>query len=146
MLVDAAEGPLPQTRFDLKKALEAHLKVILIINKIDKRDARPQEVVHEVENLFLELAHHEDALHFTTLYAVGRDGKAFLTLPEKYTSDTPGDLAPLFETIIKETPNAAINEDKPFLFFLIKYLQYRKLSFFLHLKLYQSSIIIQTHQ
>lgn len=114
LLVDAAEGPLPQTRFVLKKALEAKLKIILIINKIDKRDARPDEVLNEVENLFLELAHDENALHFTKLYAVGRDGKAFLTLPEHYSSETPGDLTPLFETIIKEIPNSAINEDKPF--------------------------------
>ncbi len=114
LLVDAAEGPLPQTKFVLKKALLAKLKIILIINKIDKRDARPQEVVREVENLFLELAHDESALHFTTLYAVGRDGKAFLTLPETYSSDMEGDLSPLFEIIVKEVPNAAINEDKPF--------------------------------
>jgi GTP-binding protein len=114
LLVDAAEGPLPQTKFVLKKALEAKLKIILIINKIDKRDARPQEVINMVENLFLELAHNEDALHFTTLYAVGRDGKAFLELPENYTSETPGTLEPLFQTIVNEVPNAVVNEDKPF--------------------------------
>lgn len=114
LLVDAAEGPLPQTKFVLKKALEAHLKIILVINKIDKRDARPKEVINEIENLFLELAHHSDALHFTTIFAVGRDGKAFLALPEKYTQETPGDLSPLFETILKEIPESALNEDKPF--------------------------------
>ncbi|MEO6508491.1 MAG: GTP-binding protein, partial [Patescibacteria group bacterium] len=69
LLVDAAEGPLPQTKFVLKKALQSHLKIILIINKIDKRDARPMEIVHDVENLFLELAHDESSLHFTTLFA-----------------------------------------------------------------------------
>jgi GTP-binding protein len=114
LLVDSAEGPLPQTKFVLKKALELKLKIILIINKIDKKDARPDEVIHEVENLFLELAHDEDALHFTTLFAVGRDGKAFLELPENYTNETPGDLTPLFETIVKQVPNAIVNEDKPF--------------------------------
>lgn len=114
LLVDAAEGPLPQTKFVLKKALEAKLKIILIINKIDKKDARPMEIIHDVENLFLELAHDESALHFTTLFAVGRDGKAFLELPEKYSSDMKGDLSPLFDTVIKEVPNAHINEDKPF--------------------------------
>lgn len=114
LLVDAAEGPLPQTKFVLKKALEAKLKIILIINKIDKKDARPEEILMEVENLFLELAHHEDALHFKTLYAVGRDGKAFLELPSKYSPDMPGDLGPLFETIMSEIPNVAINKDKPF--------------------------------
>jgi len=89
LLVDAAEGPLPQTRFVLKKALEAGLKLILFINKIDKKDARPIEVKHEVENLFLELAEHEDMLNFVTLYGVGRDGKAYAELPENYTSDLP---------------------------------------------------------
>ena len=114
LLVDAAEGPLPQTKFVLKKALQAHLKIILVINKIDKKDARPAEIIHDVENLFLELAHDESALHFTTLYAVGRDGKAFFELPEHYSSEMKGDLSPLFETILKEVPNVHINEDKPF--------------------------------
>ncbi|OQY65467.1 GTP-binding protein TypA [Microgenomates bacterium UTCPR1] len=114
LLVDAAEGPLPQTKFVLKKALDAKLKTILIINKIDKKDARPKEILSQVENLFLELAHDESALHFTTLYAVGRDGKVFSSLPEKYSQDLPGDLTPLFETIIKEIPNSATSDDKPF--------------------------------
>ncbi|KKQ23705.1 MAG: GTP-binding protein TypA/BipA [Candidatus Roizmanbacteria bacterium GW2011_GWC2_37_13] len=114
LLVDAAEGPLPQTKFVLKKALQAHLKIILIINKIDKKDARPKEVLNDIENLFLELAEHEKHLHFTTLYAVGRDGKVFSNLPEKYSSDVPGDLTPLFETVIKEIPNVATDKDKPF--------------------------------
>jgi GTP-binding protein len=114
LLVDAAEGPLPQTKFVLKKALEAHLKIILIINKIDKKDARPVEILNDVESLFLELASHEDALHFKTLYAVGRDGKAFLELPEKYSSDMKGDLVPLFDTIMSEVPNVAVDEEKPF--------------------------------
>ncbi len=114
LLVDAAEGPLPQTKFVLKKAIEAKLKIILVINKIDKRDARPQEILNQVENLFLELAEHESHLHFTTLYAVGRDGKAFYQLPEKYSSDLKGNLIPLFETMIKEIKNSAVNEDKPF--------------------------------
>lgn len=114
LLVDAAEGPLPQTKFVLKKALQAHLKIILIINKIDKKDARPKEVLSDVESLFLELAEHERHLHFTILYAVGRDGKVFYDLPEKYSPETPGDITPLFETIVKEIPNVASNEDKPF--------------------------------
>jgi GTP-binding protein len=114
LLVDSAEGPLPQTKFVLKKALEQKLKVILLINKIDKKDARPFEVIHEVESLFLELAHDEASLQFTTLYGVGRDGKVYRELPENYTSETPGSLDPLFETIIAEVPNAAINQDQPF--------------------------------
>jgi GTP-binding protein len=114
LLVDAVEGPLPQTKFVLKKALEQHLKIILLINKIDKRDARPSEIVQEVENLFLELATHDDHLNFKTLYAVGRDGKAFDTLPQNYTSEMPGDLSPLFEAIVEQIPNSAKDEDKPF--------------------------------
>ncbi len=113
LLVDAAEGPLPQTRFVLQKALEAKLKVILFINKIDRRDARPLEVKSEVENLFLELADDEDALDFVTLYGVGRDGKVFDSLPEKYTSDLEGDLTPIFDAIIEHIPNSNINQDEP---------------------------------
>jgi len=114
LLVDAAEGPLPQTKFVLRKAMEAGLKIILIINKIDKKDARPEEVLNEVENLFLELAEDDYSLQFITLYAVGRDGKAFYKLPDKYSSDMPGNLIPLFETIVREIPNCVKNEDKPF--------------------------------
>ncbi len=114
LLVDAAEGPLPQTRFVLQKALEAKLKLILVINKIDKHDARPDEVLSDVESLILELADDEDALHFTTLYGVGRDGKIYAELPAQYTSEMDGDLNPLFETIIAEIPNSAIDQDKPF--------------------------------
>lgn len=114
LLVDAVEGPLPQTKFVLKKALEQKLKIILVINKIDKKDARPKEVLKETENLFLELAQHPEHLDFIVLYAVGRDGKAFYELPQKYDSNLPGDLSPLFETIIKEIENSHINDNKPF--------------------------------
>lgn len=128
LLVDAAEGPLPQTKFVLKKALEAKLKIILLINKIDKlsfsanklsfssneKDARPKEVLREVENLFLELAEYEQALDFSLLYTVGRDGKAFYELPSSYTQETKGDLAPLFETILEKIPAAPGAADKPF--------------------------------
>src|SRR3989338_5171814 len=113
LLVDAAEGPLPQTRFVLKKALEAKLKIILVINKIDKKDARVVEVQREVENLFLDIATHEDVLHFKTLYGVGRDGKIFKELPEHYDANMPGDLTTLFETIMEEVPNSNINQDEP---------------------------------
>ena len=114
LLVDASEGPLPQTKFVLKKALEARLKIILVINKIDKKDARPQEIVHEVENLFLELAHDDSLLNFTTLFAVGRDGKVFTTLPKMYTTKTVGDLTPLFDEILTEVPNSATSFNAPF--------------------------------
>ncbi|MFH0863833.1 MAG: translational GTPase TypA [Candidatus Gottesmanbacteria bacterium] len=114
LLVDAVEGPLPQTKFVLKKALEQKLKIILVINKIDKKDARPQEVIKEVENLFMELAEHESAFDFITLYAVGRDGKAFYELPNHYLPETEGNLGPLFETILKVIPNSSKYDEKPF--------------------------------
>lgn len=114
LLVDAAEGPLPQTKFVLKKAFEARLKIILVINKIDRTDARPREILHEVENLFLELAHDDSVLHFPTLFAVGRDGKAFTKLPDHYSAQTPGNLTPLFESVMNHIPNAAKDFDRPF--------------------------------
>jgi GTP-binding protein len=114
LLVDAAEGPLPQTKFVLKKALQAGLEIILVINKIDKKDARPQEVINEVEDLFLDLAEEDSSLEFVKMYAVGRDGKAFYQLPEKYSPEIKGDLSPLFETIVKEFPNSIKDEEKPF--------------------------------
>ena len=114
LLVDAVEGPLPQTKFVLKKALEKHLKIVLLINKIDKKDARPDEIIHETENLFLELAHDDSALNFRTLFSVGRDGKAFLELPQNYTSEISGDLTPLFETIVEHVPSSIQGENEPF--------------------------------
>lgn len=114
LLVDAAEGPLPQTKFVLRKALEAKLKIVLLINKIDKKDARSSEIVREVENLFLDLTDDNADLDFKVLFSVGRDGKAFYQLPEKYTPDIEGDLTPLFETILEQTEDSAKNLDKPF--------------------------------
>lgn len=114
LLVDAAEGVLPQTKFVLKKALGAKIKIIVVINKIDKKDARPQEVLREIEGLFLDVAQDESLLHFTTLYAVGRDGKVFNNLPALYSQSLAGNLDPLFETILKEIPNSNNDENKPF--------------------------------
>ncbi|HEY3251971.1 MAG TPA: GTP-binding protein, partial [Ignavibacteria bacterium] len=96
LLVDASEGPLPQTRFVLKKALEAGLKIIVIINKIDRKDARPKEVLNEVYELFLDLDANEHQIEFPILYAIGKYGIAQNTLEEKGTS-----LTPLFEKILK---------------------------------------------
>ena len=114
LLVDAVEGCLPQTRFVLKKALDAKLKIILIVNKIDKRDSRPKDVITEVENLFLEVAQDASHLNFKTLFAVGRDGKAFFELPSKYSENLEGDLTPLFETILNEVSESSVNENLPF--------------------------------
>lgn len=112
LIVDAAEGPLPQTFFVLQKALEQNLKVIVIINKIDRQDARHLEVLREVEDLFLRLATDEEQLHFPVLYAVGRNGKAWNEYPADMNADA--DLSPLFEEIIKTVPKPTVDPDKPF--------------------------------
>ncbi len=99
LLVDASEGPLPQTRYVLMKALEAHLTPIVVINKIDRQDARIQEVLDEVYDLFIDLDAEEHQLEFPVLYAIARDGVVKLD-PE----DSSQDLKPLFETIIETVP------------------------------------------
>src|SRR5215207_8375734 len=76
MLVDSSEGPLPQTRFVLRKALEARLPVILVINKVDRPDSRVAEVISEVETLFLDLAEHADQIDFPVVYCIAREGVA----------------------------------------------------------------------
>jgi GTP-binding protein len=99
LLVDAAEGPLPQTRFVLKKALEAGLPPIVVVNKIDRADARPSEVLDEIYDLFIDLDATEDQLEFPVLYTNARAGTATRELP------TPGQsLEPLFETILATVP------------------------------------------
>ncbi|HQI82749.1 MAG TPA: GTP-binding protein, partial [Deltaproteobacteria bacterium] len=109
LLVDASEGPLPQTRFVLKKTLEAGLKVIVVINKIDRRDARPQEVLNEVYDLFIDLGADDSQIEFPCLYAVGRDGVAMRSLDEQGT-----DLSCLFEAILAEVPGPAHDPAEPF--------------------------------
>jgi GTP-binding protein len=99
LLVDAAEGPLPQTRFVLKKALEAGLPPIVVINKIDRSDARPAEVLDEVYDLFIDLEATEDQLEFPVLYTNARTGTATTDLKVEGTS-----LEPLFETILTTVP------------------------------------------
>jgi GTP-binding protein len=109
LLVDAAEGPLPQTRFVLKKALEAGLKIIGVINKIDRADARPDEVLDEIYDLLIDLDATEAQLEFPLLYAVGRDGIAQRTLQEKGEN-----LHVLLDTILKEIPGPAYDVKAPF--------------------------------
>ncbi|MBX2810248.1 MAG: translational GTPase TypA [Myxococcales bacterium] len=99
LLVDAAEGPLPQTRFVLQKAMEAALKPIVVINKIDRNDARPQEVLDEVYDLFIDVGADEDALEFPVVYAIGKLGIAKRSL-----DDESENLRPLFETILEQVP------------------------------------------
>ena len=109
LLVDAAEGPLPQTRFVLKKALEAGLKIIVVINKIDRADARPDEVLDEIYDLLIDLDATEAQLEFPLLYAVGRDGIAQRTLQEKGEN-----LHVLLDTILKEIPGPVYDVEAPF--------------------------------
>ena len=109
LLVDSSEGPLPQTRFVLRKALEANLPVIVVVNKIDRKDARPDEVLNEVYDLFIDLGASEEQIEFPVLYAIGRDGVAMRSLDE-----TPKDLSPLFETIVEYIPGPVHDPSKPF--------------------------------
>ena len=108
LLVDAAEGPLPQTRYVLSKALEAKLPPIVVINKIDRPDARPQEVLNEIYDLFIDLDATEEQLDFPVIYAVAKAGTATLD------PAVPGeDLKPLFETILKTIPVATGDAEAP---------------------------------
>ena len=99
LLVDAAEGPLPQTRFVLKKCLELGFPVIVVINKIDRSDARPNDVLNEVFDLFVDLDAGDAQIDFPVLYAIGRDGVAKRSLEDPSTT-----LTPLFETILEKVP------------------------------------------
>jgi GTP-binding protein len=108
LLVDASEGPLPQTRFVLRKALEARLPVILVINKIDRPDARIAEVVDEVYELFLDLDADEDQIEFPIVYCNARAGQASLD------PDSPGDdLGPLLDLLLERIPAPTYDEDAP---------------------------------
>src|SRR3989338_7340773 len=109
LLVDASEGPLPQTRFVLKKALEAHLKIVVVINKIDRKDARPQEVLNEVYSLFIDLDADDKQIEFPVLYAIGREG-----IVQKTLEGRGKNLSVLFETIIDEVPPPRFDPKEPF--------------------------------
>ena len=102
LIVDAADGPMPQTRFVLRKALELGLKIIVVINKIDKKLARPLVTLNKIESLFLELASDQKQLDFEVLYAVGRSGVVYDKIPEN--PDSQGSIVPLLETILKSIP------------------------------------------
>src|SRR5205823_8708512 len=99
LLVDAAEGPMPQTRFVLKKAFQNQLRPIVIINKIDRPDARAHEVLDEVFELFMELGADDETLDFPVLYASGRAGVASWSLEQPGT-----DILPVFEALLKHVP------------------------------------------
>jgi GTP-binding protein len=112
LIVDAQEGPMPQTKFVLGKALANGLKPIVVINKIDKPGSRIHEVEDELADLFLELAIHEDQLHYPVYYAIGREGKAWGSAPTD--AHDPANLEVLFDAIIKHIPAPAVQADKPF--------------------------------
>ena len=109
LLVDASEGPLPQTRFVLNKALESGLPIMVVINKIDRQDARPHEVLDEISDLLIDLDASEDQLDFPLLYAVGRDGIA-MESPDKKGEN----LNILMDMIIEEIPAPVVDKDKSF--------------------------------
>ena len=113
LLVDAQDGPMPQTRFVLKKSLELGLKPIVVINKIDKPAARPSWVHDEIFSLFMELGATNEQINFVTVYAIAKNGVAKLN-----PSDESNDLTPLLDVILKEVPVASSNEldEKPFKF------------------------------
>jgi small GTP-binding protein len=108
LLVDASEGPLPQTRFVLRKALQAKLPVVLVVNKIDRDDARPEEVVNEVYELFLDLDADESQIEFPIVYANARAGKAGLD-----ATNLAEDLKPLVDTLLTTVPAPEYDESHP---------------------------------
>jgi len=108
LLVDASEGPLPQTRFVLRKALEARLPVVLVVNKVDRPDARPKEVVDEVYELFLDLDAAEDQIEFPIVYAIAREGRAGLA-PDALEPN----LMPLFDTLLETVPAPSYDPEHP---------------------------------
>ncbi|MFK5690396.1 translational GTPase TypA [Ornithinimicrobium sp. LYQ92] len=119
LLVDASEGPLPQTRFVLRKALAAHLPVVLCINKVDRPDSRISEVVDEVYALFMDLLDEHDAeqveqaLNFPVVYASARAGRASLEAPEEGGMPYSPDLEPLFATILNTVPSPTYTQGAP---------------------------------
>lgn len=121
LIVDAQEGPMPQTKFVLSKALELGLKPVIVINKIDKPSRRIDEVEDEIADLFLELAIDDSQLHYPTYFAIGREGKAWTKLPENPAEHT--DLTPIFDAIINDIPAPTVETDKPFQM-LVTSLQY----------------------
>ncbi len=113
LLVDASEGPLPQTRFVLRKALAKRLPVVLVINKVDRPDARIAEVVDETYELFLDLDATEDQIEFPIVYASAKAGRASLARPVDGGMPDSEDLTPLFETLLTTVPAPAYDDDAP---------------------------------
>jgi GTP-binding protein len=112
LIVDAQEGPMPQTKFVLKKALETGLKPIVVINKIDKPHADSKQTLSEINDLFLQLVEDADQLDFPVLYAIGKEGKAYNEMPADFTQ--PGDISPLLEAIVDHVPAPKQDFASPF--------------------------------
>ncbi len=112
LVIDAQEGPMPQTKFVLKKALGLGLKPIVIVNKIDKKDSRVDEVLHRTYDLFLDLATDDSQLEFPIYYAIGREGKAWAEMPANPEADA--DLTPIFEAIVSHVPAPKADSEGPF--------------------------------
>src|SRR5439155_3586990 len=118
LLVDAAEGPLPGTKFVLKKALDLHLKPIVVINKVDRSDARPYEVLDQVFELFLSLGATDEQLDFPTIYSIGKLGMAGLDIERAeghaFVPAGSGNLEPLLDAICSQVPPPIADPDGPF--------------------------------
>jgi len=115
LLVDAHEGPMPQTRFVLKKAFERGLKVLVMVNKIDRPDQRAHEVLNEVFDLFIELGAHDDQLEFPVVYGSGRSGFAVKNFDDAFTEGAK-DMKPLFDMILEHVPAPPQEDDAPLQF------------------------------
>jgi GTP-binding protein len=113
LIIDAKEGPMPQTKFVLKKALELGLQVIVVINKIDKPDAQIDKVLNDTADLFLDLATNESQLDYPVYYAIGREGKAWSEAPNGADMSAEADLTPIFEAILEHIPAPIKNDDEP---------------------------------
>lgn len=114
LIIDAKEGPMPQTKFVLKKALEMGLRPIVIINKIDKPDSQIEKVIRATSDLFLDLATDESQLEFPIFYAIGREGKAWSYLPSDLERSEAADLSPIFEAILRHAPERKNTDTEPF--------------------------------
>jgi GTP-binding protein len=112
LVIDAQEGPMPQTKFVLKRALDIGLKIIVVINKIDKPNARVEEVVERTNDLFLDLAQHESHLDFPVYFAIAREGRSWAEFPADFSQDS--DLTAIFEAIIKYVPSPKAEADGDF--------------------------------
>lgn len=114
LIIDAKEGPMPQTKFVLKKALELGLRPIVVINKIDKSDAQVEKVIHDTNDLFLDLATDASQLDFPIYYAIGRDGKAWTDMPTNAQLSESTDLTAIFDAILEHIPAPTKANDEPF--------------------------------